>query len=276
MATVTGTREVPFGRQVVWRALTDLTTYCSVCDVSYVFDDAASGGGRAIGLGSRFVCVPGRLDGAEPPPNAVAGEVVEWAEQRCIATRLDVASEIWQTRIELGDVERGSTRVTVTVTRESKGGSRLLQSLQRRAMQRLVQQTVDSELAKLPNHISPVHVGVVVEDKSEVIVGGVVEDESEVILLEREWSGWVLRLRGEVDASAIRRLELERRLEGATVVAVDVTELTYLDSIALPPLRRWARAASRAGRPALVRGVNQEFDRMMGVMGMTSVFLRKG
>ncbi len=264
MATATGTREVPFGRQVVWRALTDRTTYCSVCDVSYVFDDAASGGGQALGLGSRFVCVPGRLEGEEPPPSAVAGEIVGWAERRCIETRLDVASEIWQTRIDLGDAERGSTRVTVTVTREPKGGSRLLQSLQRRAMQRLVQHTVDSELAKLPNHIRPVHVGAVVEDKSEAIV------------MEREGNGWVLHLRGEVDASAVRRLELEQRLEGSTVVAVDVTGLTYLDSIALPPLRRWARAASRAGRPALVRGVNQEFDRMMGVMGMTSVFRRQG
>ena len=264
MATATGTREVPFGRQLVWRSLTDLTTYCPVCDVSYMFDETASGGGQAIGLGSRFVCVPGRLEGAEPPLNAVAGEIVDWVEQRCIGTRLDLASEIWQTRIELGDLERGSTRVTVTVIREPKGGSRLLHSLQRGAMQRLVQRTVDSELAKLPSHISPVHVAAVVEDKSEAIV------------MEREGNGWVLHLRGEVDASAVRRLELERRLEGATVVAVDVTGLTYLDSIALPPLRRWARAASRAGRPALVRGVNREFDRMMGVMGMTSAFIRQG
>ena len=41
---------------------------------------------------------------------------------------------------------------------------------------------------------------------------------------------------------------------------IDVTDLTYLDSIALPPLRRWAKAASRAGQPPLVRGVNQDFD----------------
>lgn len=264
MATATGTREIPFGRQLVWRSLTDLTSYCPVCDVSYVFDDDTSGGGQAIGLGSRFVCVPGRLEGGNPPPNAVGGEIVEWAEQRCIGSRLDLASEIWQTRIELGDEERGSTRVTVTVTCEPKGGSRLRHSLQRRAMQRLVQHTVDSELAKLPNHVSPVHLDEVVEEQGEAIV------------IEREGNGWVLHLRGEVDAPAVRRLELERRLEGVTVVAVDVTRLTYLDSSALLPLRRWARAASRAGRPALVRGVNQEFDRMMGVMGMTSVFLRQG
>ncbi|TFV66526.1 UNVERIFIED_ORG: STAS domain-containing protein [Bacillus sp. AZ43] len=263
MASARGAREVPVSRELVWRALTDPTTYCSVCDVSYVFDDTSSGGGQAIGLASRFVCVPGRLESAEPPPNAVAGEIVEWAEQRCIGTRLERASETWQTRIELDDVEPGSTRVTITVTREPKGGSRLLHAVQRKAMQRMVQHTVDSELAKLPDHITPAHVAVVAGERNEAIV------------LERDTDGWVLQLRGEVDASAIRRLGLERQLEGVTVVAIDVTGLTYLDSIALPPLLRWARAASRAGRPALVRGVNQEFDRMTSVMGMTSVFLRR-
>ena len=157
MATATGTREVPVGRQLVWRSLTYLSTYCPVCDVSYVFDDNARGGGQVIGRGSRFVCVPGRLDGREPPPNAVAGVIVEWAEQRRIGTRLELASETWQTRIELGDVDPGSTHVTVTVTREPKGGSPLLHHLQRRSMRRLVQHTVDSELAKLPDHITAVH-----------------------------------------------------------------------------------------------------------------------
>lgn len=258
MTTATGTREVPFGRQHVWRALTNLTTYCPVCDVSYLFDDSASGGGQAIGQGTRFLCVPGRLEDAEPPPNAVAGEVVEWAAQRRIGTRLELASETWQTRIELADVEGGCTRVTVTVTREPKGGSRLLHSLQRRAMQRMVQGTVDSELARLPDHISPA-----------------AQDESGAIVVEEEADGWVLHLRGEFDASAIRRLELERHLEEVTVVAVDVCGLTYLDSTALPVLRRWARTVSRNGRPARVRGANQEFDRLLGVMGMTSVFVRE-
>ena len=264
MATATGTREVPFGRQQVWRALTDLTTYCPVCDVSYVFDDSASDGRQTSGLGTRFVCVPGRLEDAQPPPNAVAGEIVEWETQRRIGTRLDLTSETWQTRIELADAEPASTRVTVTVTREPKGGSSLVHSLQRRAMQRMVRRTVDSELAKLPDHISGA-----AENASragEITTGAIV--------VVQEADGWVLHLRGAVDAPVIRR-ELERRLEGVTVVAIDVCELTYLDSTALPALRRWARAVSRDGRPALLRGVNQEFDRMLSVMGMTSVFLRE-
>ena len=263
MATATGSREIPYDRQLVWRSLTDVTSYCPVCDVSYVFDDDTSGGARAIGPGSRFVCVPGRLEGGKPPPNAVAGEVAEWDDERRIGTRLNLASETWQTRIELDDVEPGSTRVTVTVICEFTGGSRLRHSLQRRSLQRLAQHTVDSELAKLPAHMG------------RPPIDEAVEDQAEAILMQREADGWVLHLRGEVDAPAVRRLNLQQRLEGATVVAVDVTGLTYLDAVALPPLLRWARAASRAGRPALVRGVNQEFDRMTGVIGMSSVFLRQ-
>lgn len=265
MTTATGTREVPFGRQLVWRALANLTTYCPVCDVSYVFDGSATSTGQAIGMGTRFVCVPGRLEGVEPPPNAVAGEIVEWAAQRRIGTRLELASETWQTRIELDDAQDASTRVTITVTCDPQGDSRLLRSLQRRSMQRMVQRTVDSELAKLPGHIAGV---------ADPHIAGVADDRSEAIVMEREAEGWVLHLRGEVDAAAVRGLVFERRLEDVRVVAIDVTDLTYLDSIALPPLRRWAKAASRAGQPALVRGVNQDFDRMLGVMGMTSVFQR--
>ena len=263
MATATGSREIPYDRQLVWRSLTDVTSYCPVCDVSYVFDDDTTAGARAIGPGSRFVCVPGRREGGKPPPNAVAGEVAEWAEERCLGTRLTLASETWQTHVELDDGQPGSTRVTVTVACEPKGGGRLRRSLRRRALQRLVQHTVDSELAKLPAHM-----GLAPVDEA-------VEAPGEGILMQQEADGWVLHLRGEVDAPAVRRLNLQQRLEGVTVVAVDVSGLTYLDAVALPPLLRWARAASRAGRPARVRGANPEFDRVIGVMGMSSVFLRQ-
>ena len=259
MATATGAREVPFDRRQVWRALAEPTTYCSVCDVSYVLDDSMSRshGGRALVEGSRFTCVPGRLEGTEPPPNAVVGEIVELSAHQRIGTRLELTSETWRTLIELADADPGSTLVTVTVTREPKGGSRLLHALQRRATQRMVQRTVDSELAKLPDHITGGAEG----------VGG-------AIVVEQEGDAWVLHLRGEVDAPTIR-LELERCLEKVTVVAIDVCELTYLDSTALPVLRTWARTVSRAGRPALVRGVNQDFDQLLVVMGMTSVFVRE-
>ena len=268
MSTARGARDVPVGRELVWTALSRPTTYCAVCDVSYVFDAAAAAAGRPLGPGSRFVCASGRLDGAQPPPDAMAGEIVEWAEGRCIGTRLERGSESWQTRIELDEVEPGSTRVTITVTRGPEGGSRLLGGLRRRAMQQMVQRTVDSELDKLPDHIAPVHV-------APVHIAPVADDGSPVIVVEREGAGSVLHLRGEVDAAAVRRLRLEGRLADEAVVAIDVTGLTYLDSAALAPLLRWARAVSRDGRPATARGANPEFDRVIGVMGMTSVFRRE-
>ena len=267
MTTASGTREVPFARQSVWRALTAQTPYCPVCDVSYVFSEGAGDEANAtMGKGTKFVCVRGRLDGGPPPQNAVSGEIVEWVARRRIGTRLDLAPESWQTRIELTDAERGSTQVTVTVTHEPKGGNRLLHRMQRKAMQRMVQRTVDSELAKLPEHISQM-----TEDRSAATP---VERASSA--LEREGDHWVIHLRGEVDAPAVRRLQLQRCLEEQPVLAIDVHELTYIDSTAFPPLLRWAQRRSRAGDRPIIRGVNQYFDEMLAVMGLTSVFLREG
>lgn len=265
MTTASGTREVPFARPHVWRALTALTPYCPVCDVSYVFSETRHDGSAAtMGKGTRFVCVPGHLDGVPAPPNAVSGEVVEWVAERCIGTRLELTREIWQTRIELADSERSATQVTVAVTHEPKGGNRLLHALRQKATQRMVQRTVDSELAKLPDHLTRV-----TEDDSGSIAVG-----RGSISVEREEDDWVLHLRGHVDSAVVNGLELRRRLEEQTVVAIDVRELTYLDSTALPILLRWARRSSQAGRRALIRGANPAFDEMLAVMGLVSTFPR--
>jgi hypothetical protein len=150
MTTATGSREVPQPRKEVWRALAVLEPYCAVCDVSYVVDGSASG------KGARFRCVPGRLEGRPPSATAPQGEIVEWEPARLVATRLELTPEIWTTRIELEDADTGATRVTVTVTHEPRRGSRLVRWLTRAGMQRLVQRTVDGELAKLPAHIAQV------------------------------------------------------------------------------------------------------------------------
>lgn len=267
MTTASGTREVPFPRQSVWQALTARTPYCPVCDVSYVFsEDSNDEASATMGMGTRFVCVPGRLDGGPPPQGAVSGEVVNWVAQECIGTRLDLKSESWQTRIELADAESGSTQVTVTVTHEPKEGNRLLHALQRKALQRMVQRTVNSELAKLPDHIGPM-----TEHRSDSIL---VARGS--ISVAREQDGLVIHLRGEVDAPAVNRLALPRRLEEQAVLAIDVRELTHIDSTAFPPLLRWAKRRSGAGGRAVIRGDNQYFDDMLAVMGLTSVFVREG
>jgi uncharacterized protein YndB with AHSA1/START domain len=147
MTTASGSREVPHPRQEVWRALAVLEPYCAVCDVSYVVTGSA-------GKGATFVCVPGRLDGVAPPATAPKGEIVEWQPPRLVVTRLELTPETWTTRIELEKAGAGATRVTVTVTHEPRGGSRVARWMTRNAMQRLVQRTVDGELAKLPAHIT--------------------------------------------------------------------------------------------------------------------------
>jgi hypothetical protein len=147
--TASGTREVPYDRGRVWRALAVLAPYCAVCDVSYVVD-----GTGTTGRGTRFVCVPGRLeDGAQPPAGAPQGEIVEWEPRRSVATRLELTPETWTTRIELADAGPGATRVTITVGHQARTGGRLLQRILRSSVRRLVQQTVDGELDKLSRHV---------------------------------------------------------------------------------------------------------------------------
>jgi len=152
MTTATGTRTVPQSRAEVWRALAVLEPYCAVCDVSYVVAGTA-------GLGTTFVCVPGRIE-ADRPPAATAprGEIVEWEPQKTVATRLELTPETWTTRIELADAaDEAGTAVTITVTHQPKGGSKLVRFVQKGATTRLVQHTVDSELAKLPEHLAQVN-----------------------------------------------------------------------------------------------------------------------
>lgn len=155
MTTATGTRTVPQPRAEVWRALAVLEPYCAVCDVSYVVTGAA-------GKGATFICAPGRLeDGRVPSETAPRGEIVEWAPARVVATTLDLTPETWTTRIELADAAAADaagrgTAVTITVTHQPKGGSKVLRFVQKGAMRRMVQRTVDSELDKLPDHLAQV------------------------------------------------------------------------------------------------------------------------
>ncbi len=145
--SATGKREVPFPRSQVWRALAVLEPYCAVCDVSYVV-------GGSVGRGTTFVCVPGRLDGATPRAGAPQGEIVDWTPPRLVTTRLELTPETWTTRIELADTDSGGTRVTMTITHEPTGGGRVVRRLQRGAVRRLVQRTVDAELDKVPAHVA--------------------------------------------------------------------------------------------------------------------------
>jgi hypothetical protein len=99
--------------------------------------------------------VPGRLDdGQAPQAGAPEGEIVEWRPRRAVTTRLELTPETWTTRIELDDAGGGGTRVTVTVGHEPRKKNRLTDRLLRSSVQRLVQSTVDGELAKVPDHVA--------------------------------------------------------------------------------------------------------------------------
>jgi hypothetical protein len=152
--SASGVREVPQPRAEVWRALAVLEPYCAVCDVSYVLADDA-----APAVGTTFVCAPGRLEGGPPAAGAPQGEIVDWQPSRLVTTRLVLTPETWTTRIELADTDSGGTRVTMTITHEPTGGSRVVRLLQRGALRRLVQRTVDAELAKVPAHVARVQAG---------------------------------------------------------------------------------------------------------------------
>ena len=144
-----GRREIAVPREEVWRALAVLEPYCAVCDVSYVVADDAP-----PGAGTTFLCVPGRLDGAEPPETAPRGEIVEWEPPRLVTTRLTLSPETWTTRIELTETT-GGTAVDLTLSHEPRVRGRLGRRGVR-ALRRLVQETVDGELAKLPAHVAQV------------------------------------------------------------------------------------------------------------------------
>jgi hypothetical protein len=150
--TASGVRDFPQAPTDVWRALAVLEPYCAVCDVSYVMGEGAG----APGVGTTFVCAPGRLDGSPPKDGAPRGEIVAWEPPRVVATRLDLTPETWTTRIELADTDDGGTRVSMTITHEPTGGSRVVRRLQRGALRRLVQRTVDAELDKVPAHVARV------------------------------------------------------------------------------------------------------------------------
>ena len=73
-----------------------------------------------------------------------------------MTTRLELTPETWTTRIELSDTASGGTRVSIAITHEPTGGGRVVRRLQRNAMRRLVQRTVDAELEKVPAHVARV------------------------------------------------------------------------------------------------------------------------
>ena len=93
------------------------------------------------------------------------------------------------------------------------------------------------------------------------------------ITVQHTVDGDVLHLSGDVDDVAVERLRATSPPDLSRIVAVDVGELTYIDSTGLTLLVLWAREAAAAGRPAEIRRGTQRFGRVLEVAGVADVFV---
>ena len=153
MVSAEGSVQVQAPRVLVWQALAVLGPYCPVCDVSYRAPDGDRDALR-MELGATFVCIPGHdVDESTGNASAPRGEVIDWDPPRRVGTRLELTLETWTTRIDLEDSGADQTRVTVTLTYRAKGGTRLSDRLQRRAVQRMIDESLSSTLSKVPDHV---------------------------------------------------------------------------------------------------------------------------
>jgi len=87
--------------------------------------------------------------------------------------------------------------------------------------------------------------------------------------------GPVLFMRGDVDAPVVQRFEAEQSVDRKSIVAVDVSEMAYIDSIGLSLLVRWAQERSSAGHPAVIRRASDRFERVLYIAGIGSMFVRE-
>lgn len=92
--------------------------------------------------------------------------------------------------------------------------------------------------------------------------------------VEHEAEGPVLWLRGEVDAAVVQEFECRWTATPPPLIAIDAGETTFVDSSAVAFLLRWARAASILGTTAVLRRSSPRLDRVLDLMGLTSIFAR--
>jgi anti-anti-sigma factor len=87
--------------------------------------------------------------------------------------------------------------------------------------------------------------------------------------------GPVLHMCGDVDAPVVQQYEDESSVDRATIVAVDVSEMAYIDSTGLSFLVRWAKDQSSVGRPAVIRNATPRFEQVLYIAGISSLFARE-
>jgi anti-anti-sigma factor len=103
------------------------------------------------------------------------------------------------------------------------------------------------------------------------------EPPSGSITVEQDHDGPVMYLRGDIDAALLARVRGgEPSFDGPGIVAVDVSELGYIDSSGLAFLVRWAQARSKAGEGAVIRRATPRFSKVLSISGLTPLFICEG
>jgi ABC-type transporter Mla MlaB component len=86
-------------------------------------------------------------------------------------------------------------------------------------------------------------------------------------------TGHAPHLSGDVVDVVVEELMATTPVDLSRIVAIDVGEVTCIDSTALTFLVRWAQAAATAGRPAEIRRRTPRFGRVLEVAGLTTLFV---
>ncbi|NEK56359.1 STAS domain-containing protein [Geodermatophilus sabuli] len=87
----------------------------------------------------------------------------------------------------------------------------------------------------------------------------------------QEAEGPVLHLRGDVDSPLVHDIHAGG-VDEASLVAVSVEGVGYIDSTGLSMLVRWAQSAARCGRPAVIRRATPRFCRVLELAGIAMLF----
>ncbi|MBJ7453709.1 MAG: STAS domain-containing protein [Blastococcus sp.] len=98
-------------------------------------------------------------------------------------------------------------------------------------------------------------------------------DRTGEITVQDTDDGLVLHLSGDVEDVVVKQLMATSPVDLSRVVAVDVGDVTYIDSTGLSLLARWAQEAAAAGRPAEIRRRTPRFGRVLEVAGLTTLFV---
>jgi len=145
-------REVAYPVEHVWLTMATLLPYCSVCDVSAVVDSPGE-----LRVGTAFRAFRGRLaaraDG-EAVEGGMPGEIVDWAPQRSVATRLQAGGETVRVCVDMAAASPDTTLVTISVEVTPVLRSRLAAAMTRSSYLRMARQTVEGEIEKLPAHLA--------------------------------------------------------------------------------------------------------------------------